>query len=119
MPTIEEVFLNTKTILTKQVEEAAREAVDKIYLGYLPHVENDTASNVYFQTVEWLTAFFDGTLNDEHVKFDITRRFSSEKARQLIYEANKEEIQAAIGKDLQDKIERLEEQLKQQYEYYK
>lgn len=114
MATTEEVFLSTKDILAKQIEEATREALDKIYFEYLPHVENDTNSNVYFQTCEWLEAFFDGTLNenDNLVKFDISRRYSSEKARQKIYEANKEEIHAAIGRDLQDEIDRLKDNLK-------
>lgn len=118
MPTIEEVFLNTKEILTKQIEEAVQEAIGQIYYQYLPYVENDTTSNVYFQAYEFIEAFFNDTLGDEHVKFDPTRRFSSEKARQLIYERNKEEIQAAIGKDLQDKIDRLEAQLKEAYRNY-
>lgn len=113
MATIEEVFLSTKEVLAKQIEEATREALDKIYLEYLPHVENDTGSNVYYQTCEWLEAFFDGTLNENDglVKFDISRRYSSEKARQKIYEANKEEIQAAIGRDLEDEVNSLKCQL--------
>lgn len=118
MPTIEEVFQETKTIFERQANEAIHQALDKIYTEYLPHVENDTQANVYYQTVDWLTAFFDGTLNDEHVKFDITRRFSSEKARQLIYEANKEEIQKAIGRDLQDEIDSLQAELESAYRNY-
>lgn len=120
MATIEEVFMSTKEVLAKQIEEATREALDKIYFEYLPHVENDTNSNVYFQTCEWLEAFFDGTLNkkDHLPKFDISRRYNSEKARQKIYEANKEEIQAAIGRDLQDEIDKLRLELARSYRHY-
>jgi hypothetical protein len=105
---IEELFLETKEIFAKQAKEAVEEALDKIYTKYLPHVENDTMSNVYFQSWGWLEKFFAGALQDDDMKIDLTRSGWTEKAaRQKMYEENKEEIQAAIGRDLQDKIDSM------------
>jgi hypothetical protein len=111
MTNITEVFQETRTIFATQAAEAMEQAMDKIYNDYLPHVENDTASNVRFQTANWLERFFDGNLSENDINIDLARKYSGGKARQMIYEANKEEIIEAIGKDFQAEISDLKVQL--------
>lgn len=114
---IEQVFLNTRTIFEKQAAEAVEQALDKIYTEYLPHVESDTQANVYFQCHDWLYRFFADKLREEDFKVDMLG-YQSEAARELMYQKHKEEITQAIGKDLQEKITRLENQLKEAYRRY-
>lgn len=108
---IEDIFLATKDILATQAKEAAEKAIDIIYQEYLPHVESDTCYNVRQEARQWLERFFADSLRDDDMKIDFTVSYSfdARKARQKIYEDNKEEIQAAIGKDLQDKIDSFRE----------
>lgn len=107
---IEDIFLSTKEIFLAQAKAAAESAIDAIYTEYLPHVENDTASNVYFETCRWLERFFADKLREDDIKVNLAGpAWDARAARQKLYEANKEEIQAAIGKDLQDKIDSLRE----------
>lgn len=118
MANIEETFLATRAIFAAQAAEAMEEAMDKIYDEYLPHVENDTAINVYYRTVEWLEKFFEDTLTDNDINIDLTNKYSSVKARKKIYEENKEEIIEAIGKDFQAEIQNLKEQLNSAWERF-
>ena len=114
MKTLEEIFLETKAVFARQAAEAADEVLDRIYTEYLPHVETDTQSNQYFQICAWLDKFFSGSLNSEDIQVDLSR-YSCEKARQLIYEANKEEITKKIGEDLQNEIDKLKSELNYAY----
>lgn len=112
MKTIEQVFLDTKEIFKKQ----AADALDEIYTSYLPYVENDTCCNVEFRTQDVLERFFSDNLW-EGDKIDLTR-YSMRAARDKIFEENKAEIMAAIGKDLAEEVASLKEQLNAAYRRY-
>jgi tRNA A37 N6-isopentenylltransferase MiaA len=119
MKTTEQIFLETKAIFAAQAAEAMADAMDTIYTQYLPHVESDTQSNQYFQISRWLESFFADSLREDDIKVDLTRLgWCAEQARQKIYEANKQEITEAIGKDWQAEIQSLKEQLNAAYRRY-
>jgi hypothetical protein len=111
MPTIEQVFLDTKAIFTAQAKDAMDEAMDKLYSEYLPHVENDTVSNVHFQTYRWLEAFFADSLTGDDMKLDITSKYCGKAARAKMFSEHREEFVQALGRDFEAEIEGLKEQL--------
>lgn len=119
MSTTEEIFLHTKEVFAKQATEAINEALERIYTEYLPHVESDTQSNVYFQTCEWLERFFADKLDNDDIKLSLAKHgWNAQYARQKIYEANKAEIIKAIGEDFEAEIQSLKEQLNAAYRRY-
>lgn len=117
MRTTTEIFADTKEILRVQAVTAIDEALHKIYSEYLPHVESDTQSNVYFQTCDWLRKFFEGKLESDDIKMDFGG-YSARAARDVIFDEHKTEILEAIGKDLQDKCDSLQAQLNAAYRGY-
>lgn len=121
MSTIEQIFLDTKAIFAKQAESAIEGALDKIYTEYLPHVESDTYSNVYFQTTSWIADFLadrlgSGDINRHRIATEYGHRAA--EIRQKIYQDNKAEIVELLGRDYEREIQMLKEQLNAAYRGY-
>ena len=113
MKTTEEIFLSTKEIFKKQAEEALELAINKIYSDFLPHVESDTQSNVYFQSCDWINRYLSGNLREDDFKIDVL----SKDIRQKIWNENKEELKFLIQKDIQDRLAFLENKLTATWEH--
>ena len=113
MKTIEQIFLETKEILEKQAAEAMASVIDKVYQDLLPHVESDTQSNVYFQSVGWIRRYLAGTLQEDDFKIDIL----AEEVRRKIWDDNKEELKELITKDVQERLSYLEKELQASWEH--
>lgn len=115
---IEQVFLGTKEIFAKQIQEAAQEALSKLYDEYLPHVESDTYFNVAQKARGLLVRFMSDTL-DEHdatmLKLEL-QPYSGKQLRQKMFHDNKEELTKAIGQDIIDRLKELEERQKHSWE---
>jgi hypothetical protein len=120
MKTIEEILADTFKLFEAQAKEALEAALSKAYEEYLPFVENDTYFNVRQQSERWLKNFMADKLTDEDVKVDVLCKHSydAKAVRKKIYEDNKEEIHAAIGVDLQEKIDSLKARLEDAYRRY-
>lgn len=120
MATIEEVFASTMEIFKKQAQEALEAALSKAYEDYLPYVENDTYSNVRQQSVRWLERFMSDNLGEDDVIVDIAAKhgWTVQTVRNKMYEDNKEEIQKAIGVDLQNEIDSLKARLEDAFRRY-
>ena len=120
MATIEEVFASTMEIFKKQAQEALEAALSKAYEDYLPHVENDTYSNVRRLSERWLERFMADKLTEEDLKLDVTSKYSwtAEAVRKKMYEENKAEITQSIGVDLQNEIDSLKARLEDAYRRY-
>lgn len=116
MKTIEQIFLDTKAVFEKQATVAIEEAMDKIYQEYLPHVENDTGSNVYFQSYDWVNRFLSDNLREDDFKIDVLAK----DVRKKIWEDNKEELKELISKDVAERLADLERKLvaSWQHKYY-
>lgn len=115
---IEQAFLDTKAIFAKQIQDAAQEALDKLYDDYLPHVESDTYYNVAQKARSLLVRFMSDTL-DEHdatmLKLEL-QPYSGKELRKKMFHDNKEELTKAIGQDIMDRLKELEERHKQSWE---
>lgn len=115
---IEQVFLGTKAIFAKQIQGAAQEALDKLYDEYLPHVESDTGYNVAQKARSLLVRFMSDTL-DEHdaamLKLEL-QPYSGKQLRQKMFHENKEELTKAIGEDIIQRVQELEERYKSSWE---
>lgn len=121
MNNIEQVFLDTKEVFAQQAKEAVEQALDKIYTEYLPHVENDTAANVYFQTSSWIADFLADRLDSDDVnrhRIATEYGYRAAEIRQKIYQDNKAEIIELLGKDYEREIEMLKSQLSAAYRGY-
>lgn len=103
----EEIFLATKEVFRKQASEAMEEALDKIYTDYLPHVESDTQSNVYFQACDWIRRFISDSLREDDFKIDGLNH-SCYDVRKKMFQDNKEELTKVIGEDIINRIKDLE-----------
>lgn len=116
---LESVFLHTKEILREQAAKAVDEAIDKIYTDYLPHVESDTNFNVRQQATNWIERFLADSLRDEDVHIDVFSKHSyrAEAIRQKIYEDNKEEMIAAIGHDIVERVKTLQDRHSAAWEF--
>jgi hypothetical protein len=117
MPTIEQVFLDTKAIFQQQAEAAMEEVMCKIYQEYLPHVENDTCFNVRQQSADWIERFMADKISDEDVKiYNIKAQYSGKDVRAKMFQDNKEELTKLIGQDIIDRVKDLEERAAQDWE---
>jgi len=113
MKTIEQIFLETKATLEQQALSSVQEALDKLYIEYLPYVENDTASNVYFMSTDWIRRYLAGNLREDDFKINIL----AEDVRRKIWDENKEELKELIAKDVQDRLAYLEKELRASWEH--
>jgi hypothetical protein len=104
MKTIEEIFLETKIVFEKQAAEAIEEVMDKIYTQYLPHVESDTQSNVYFQSSDWIRKYLSDSLREDDFKIDVL----SKDVRDKIWNDHKDELKELITKDVAERLADLE-----------
>jgi predicted transcriptional regulator len=104
MKTIEEIFLETKVVFEKQAAEAIEEVMDKIYTQYLPHVESDTQSNVYFQSYDWIRKYLSDSLREDDFKIDVL----SKDVRDKIWNDHKDELKELITKDVAERLADLE-----------
>lgn len=115
---IEQAFLDTKAIFAKQIQDAAQEALDKLYDDYLPHVESDTYYNVAQKARSLLVRFMSDTL-DEHdatmLKLEL-QPYSGKELRKKMFQDNKEELTKAIGEDIIDRLKELEERQRYSHE---
>ena len=115
---IEQVFIGTKAIFAKQIQDAAQEALDKLYEEYLPFVATDNEFNVAQKARSLLLRFMSDTL-DEHdatmLKPEL-QPYSGKQLRQKMFHDNKEELTKVIGQDIIDRLKELEERHKQSWE---
>ena len=113
MKTIENIFLETKNIFKEQASQAVEEALDKIYREYLPHVETDTQSNVYFQSTEWIYRYLTDSLREDDFKIDIL----AADIRRKIWDDNKDELKKLISQDVSERLKELEQEHLSYYQH--
>lgn len=115
---IEQVFLDTKAIFAKQIQDASQEALDKLYKDYLPHVESDTYYNVSQKARSLLVRFMSDTL-DEHdaamLKLEL-QPYSGVELRKKMFHDNELAITREIGIDIVSRVKELEERFSYQWE---
>ncbi len=117
MATIEELFLATKPLLEKSIQEAVDAAMAKTYEEYLPHVENDTYFNVRQQATQWLMRYLSNSLLEDDIKLNFTSdSWDAVNIRHKIYEENKEEMQKLIKQDVLTRLQNLQEREAQHWE---
>lgn len=114
---IEQVFLDTKEVFAQQIQEAAQEALDKLYDEYLPHVESDTGFNVAQKARDIVIRYMADSL-DEHdlTMLNLNVQMYGKELRKKMFQDNKEELTKAIGQDIIDRLKELEERHQHSWE---
>ena len=122
----QEAFLAEKLKeFTDKLQEVAKEVIDDVYCDYLPHVMSDTECNVSFQVSSAIEDILAGRFTVEgghiiacggNVRVWIANPFS--EIATTIYVAAQDKIENLTIKELQTKVERLEQQLKESYCHY-
>ncbi len=87
--------------------ELAKDAMDDFYFSYLPHATTDTEANARHIAENTLERILAGNIPGSLSGASCNGNW--QEIRQLIFEANKEEIIAAIGKDKDNEIDRLKD----------
>lgn len=120
MATIEEVLKETMKMFEVQAKDALETALSAAYEEYLPHVENDTYSNVRRLSERYIERFMADNLTEEDLKLDVTSKYSwtAEAVRKKMYEEHRDEITKMIGSDLQEEIDSLKSRLEDAYRRY-
>ena len=114
---IQDIFLETKTIFESQAKVAVQEALDKIYEDYLPHVENDNYFNTRQYARHWILRMMsDGLRQDDIQLWEITKEYDAKDIRQKMFQDNKEELTELIGKDIMERLKVLEERYTNDWE---
>ncbi len=120
----QEAFLAEKLKeFTDKMAEVAKEVITDVYCDYLPHVMTDTECNVSFQVSSAIEDILAGrfTVEGGHIVVGnvhawLTNPFS--EIATTIYTAAQDKIENLTIKELQTKVERLEQQLIDAYRSY-
>lgn len=110
---LEQILENVKIEFTHMAERALSDVIG----DYIPYLETDKIENVEHRTRDWLAAFFDGKL-DEYIKCPMLSKFDCKQAREMVYQAHKDEIIKLIGMDKDEEIESLKMALAAGYKRY-
>ena len=120
----QEIFLAEKLKeFTDKLQEVAKEVIDDVYCDYLPHVMSDTECNVSFQVSSAIEDILAGrfTVEGGHIVVGNVRAWLANPFSEIattIYMAAQDKIENLTIKELQTKVEMLEQQLKESYYHY-
>ena len=123
-PEQQEAFLAEKLKeFTDKLQEVAKEVIDDVYCDYLPHVMSDTECNVSFQVSSVIEDILAGrfTVEGGHIVVGNVRAWLANPFSEIattIYMAAQDKIENLTIKELQTKVERLEQQLIDAYRSY-
>lgn len=121
----QEKFLQEKlSEFAKQMKEVAEKVISDVEVDYLPHILWNTESNVAFKTANCIRQILKGnfespeglsgiTVSDVYVPITDFNNLAT-----AIYNKAKDKVENAAIKELQSKVEVLEEQLRQAYSRY-
>ena len=122
----QEAFLAEKLKeFTDKMAEVAKDVITDVYCDYLPHVMTDTECNVSSQASSAIEDILAGRFTIEgdcivtgggNVRAWIANPFS--QIATTIYMAAQDKIEKLTIKELQTKVEILEQQLKEDYRIY-
>ena len=122
----QEAFLAEKLKeFTDKLQEVAKDVINDVYYDYLPHVMSDTECNVSFQASSAIEDILAGRFTIEgghiitrggNVRVWLANPFS--EIATTIYMAAQDKIENLTIKELQTKVERLEQQLIDAYRCY-
>ena len=125
-PEQQEAFLAEKLKeFTDKLQEVAKDVINDVYYDYLPHVMSDTECNVSFQASSAIEDILAGRFTIEgghiitrggNVRVWLANPFS--EIATTIYMAAQDKIENLTIKELQTKVERLEQQLIDAYRCY-
>ena len=122
----QEKFLQDKlSEFVQQMKEAAEKVISDVEVDYLPHVMSDTESNVAWQAADIVQEILRGNFQEYEsqwpgitvngVYLHLTNHNDLATA---IYNKAKDKVENAAIKELQSRVNTLEEQLKQAYRRY-
>ena len=120
----QEAFLAEKLKeFTDKLQEVTKEVISDVYCDYLPHVMSDTECNVSFQVSSAIEDILAGrfTVEGGHIVVGNVRAWLTNPFSEIattIYVAAQDKIENLTIKELQTKVERLEQQLIDAYRYY-
>ena len=120
----QEVFLAEKLKeFTDKLQEVAEDVIRDVYCDYLPHVMSDTECNVSFQVSNAIEDILAGrfTVEGGHIVVGNVRAWLANPFSEIattIYMAAQDKIENLTIKELQTKVERLEQQLIDAYRCY-
>ena len=122
----QEAFLAEKLKeFTDKLAEVAKEVISDVYCDYLPYVMTDTESNVCFKTNSAIEDILCGNFTVDGdflvVPHGTVRVYMGNNYSNLatnIYKNAKDKIENQTIKELETKVEMLEQQLKEAYRYY-
>ena len=123
-PEQQEAFLAEKLKeFTDKLQEVAKEVIDDVYCDYLPHVMSDTECNVSFQVSNAIEDILAGrfTVEGGHIVVGNVRAWLANPFSEIattIYMAAQGKVENLTIKELQTKVERLEQQLIDAYRSY-
>ena len=120
----QEIFLAEKLKeFTDKLQEVAKDVINDVYYDYLPHVMSDTECNVSFQVSSAIEDILAGrfTVEGGHIVVGNVRAWLANPFSEIattIYMAAQDKIENLTIKELQTKVEMLEQQLKESYYHY-
>lgn len=122
----QEKFLQDKlSEFAKCMKLLAEKVISDVEVEYLPHVLGDTESNVAFKAADCIKEILRGNFEvhgSEWPGIAVRGVFIGisdyDKLATAIYNKAKDKVENAAIKELQSKVEVLEEQLKQAYSKY-
>lgn len=123
-PEQQEAFLAEKLKeFTDKLQEVAKDVISDVYCDYLPHVMNDTECNVSFQVSSAIEDILTGrfTVEGGHIVVGNVRAWLANPFSEIattIYMAAQDKIENLTIKELQTKVERLEQQIIDAYRCY-
>lgn len=123
-PEQQEAFLAEKLKeFTDKLQEVAKDVISDVYCDYLPHVMNDTECNVSFQVSSAIEDILAGrfTVEGGHIVVGNVRAWLANPFSEIattIYMAAQDKIENLTIKELQTKVERLEQQIIDAYRCY-
>jgi hypothetical protein len=97
-------FENAITAMKKQMEKAAVEAIDGVYVGLTHYIESDAWSNFRSEIVQAVS---------DYRGYKKVSGYDAKKIRRAIFEDFREEIISDLNQDNIDRIAELEEQIEQ------
>lgn len=110
MKTKKDIFREMSEELEARAQEIIKTTFCNMTADYLPWVKTDTETNVEFRLAEELKKFFNGQ-PIPYINHMILDKYSGVAARDLIYQEHKDEIIQLIGRDKDNRIKYLEDEI--------